>query len=68
LDFEEREFAVRLLVKEIELHFKKGEKQGETKIEAWGRRPTPLSVELRDYGSVKLRNQDEKYPREDSNL
>jgi len=27
-----------------------------------------LSVELRDYGSVKLRNQDEKYPREDSNL
>lgn len=68
LDFEERQFAVRLLVKEIELRFKKGEKQGEMKIQAWGRRPTPLSVELRDYRSAKLRNQDGRHPREDSNL
>ena len=68
LDFEERQYVVRLLVKEIELHFKKGEKQGEMRIQAWGRRPTPLTVELRDYRSAKLRNQDGRYPREDSNL
>ncbi len=67
LDFEERQYAVRLLVKEIELNFKKGDKQGEMKIQAWGRRPTPLSVELRDYRSSKLRNQDGRYPRLDSN-
>lgn len=68
LDFEERQYAVRLLVKEIQLHFEKGRKEGEMKIEAWGQRPTPLSVELRDYRSEKLRNQDGRHPRQDSNL
>ena len=68
LDFEERQYAVRLLVKEIRLRFKKGEKQGKMAVEAWGRRPKPLSVELSDYRSAKLRNQDGRYPREDSNL
>ena len=68
LDFEERQYAVRLLVKEIELRFRKGEKQGEMRIEAWGRRPTPLSVELRDYRSAKLRNHNGKYARQESNL
>jgi len=68
LDFEERQYAIRLLVKEIELNFKKGEKQGEMKIQAWGRRPTPLTVKLRDYRSAKLRNHDGRYPRQDSNL
>ncbi len=68
LDFEERQYAVRLLVKQIELNFEKGQSEGELKIQAWGRRPTPLSVELRDYRSSELRNQDGRYPREDSNL
>lgn len=67
LEFEERQYAVRLLVKEIQLNFEKGQKQGEMKIQAWGRRPTPLSVELRDYRSSKLRNQDGRHPRVDSN-
>lgn len=68
LEFEERQYAVRLLVKEIQLNFEKGQKQGEMKIQAWGRRPTPLSVELRDYRSAKLRNQDGRHPEQDSNL
>ncbi len=69
LDFEERQYAIRLLVKEIELHFEKGQKQGEMRIEAWGRHPTPVSVELGKYRSAKkLRNQDGRYPRQDSNL
>ena len=68
LEFEERQYAVRLLVKEIQLNFEKGQKQGEMKIQAWGRRPTPLSVELRDYRSAKLRNQNGRHPRRDSNL
>ena len=68
LDFEERQYAVRLLVKEIQLHFEKGKKEGEMRIEAWGRRPKPLSVELSAYRSAKLRNQDGRHPRQDSNL
>ena len=68
LDFDERQYAVRLLVKQIDLHFEKGKKEGEMKIEAWGRRPTPLSVELRDFRSGKLRNHDVRYARQDSNL
>jgi len=68
LDFEERQYAIRLLVKEIRLHFEKGKKQGKMEVEAWGRRPKPLSVELSDYRSAKLRNQDGRYPRQDSNL
>ena len=68
LDFEEQQYAVRLLVKEIQLHFEKGKKEGEMRIEAWGRRPKPLSVELSAYRSAKLRNQDGRHPRQDSNL
>ena len=68
LEFEDRQYAVRLLVKEIQLNFEKGQKQGEMKIQAWGCRPTPLSVELRDYRSAKLRNQDGRHPEQDSNL
>lgn len=68
LEFEERQYAVRLLVKEIRLDFEKGKKRGKMEVEAWGRRPKPLSVELSDYRSAKLRNQDGRYPREDSNL
>ena len=68
LDFEERQYAVRLLVKQIDLDFEKGQKNGQLKIEAWGQRPTPLSVELRDFRSRKLRNQDERLPGKDSNL
>lgn len=58
LTFEERQYAVRLLIKEIELDFKKKEKEGQLKIEAWGRSPTPLFVRLSDFRSRKLRNQD----------
>lgn len=68
LTFEERQYAVRLLIKEIELDFKKKEKEGQLKIEAWGRSPTPLSVRLSDFRSKKLRNQDARLPRQDSNL
>lgn len=57
-----------MLVKEIRLDFEKGKKRGKMEVEAWGRRPKPLSVELSDYRSAKLRNQDGRYPREDSNL
>lgn len=68
LEFEERQYAVRLLVREIELKFRKKEKEGELKIEAWGRSPTPLCVRLSDFRSKKLRNQDARLPRQDSNL
>ena len=61
LEFEERQYAVRLLVKQIDLHFEKGHNEGEMKVEAWGRRPTPLPVELRDFRSRKLRNHDVKH-------
>jgi len=67
LDFGERQYAVRLLVKQIDLNFEKGKKEGQLKIEAWGQRPTPLSVELRDFRSRKLRNQDVRLPEVDSN-
>ena len=68
LDFEERQYAIRLLIKEIELRFVKGEDQGEMRVQAWGRCPTPLAVELRNHREGKLRNHDARYPREDSNL
>ncbi|MCA9123913.1 MAG: recombinase family protein [Planctomycetaceae bacterium] len=63
LTFEERQYAVRLLIRQIELDFTKKEKEGRLKIEAWGRSPTPLSVQLGDFRSRKLRNQDARLPR-----
>ncbi|MCC9598926.1 recombinase family protein [Stieleria sp. JC731] len=68
LDFDERQYALRLLVKQISLSFKKKEKAGEIQIEAWGRRPTPLRVSLEKARNGKLRNQDGRLPRQDSNL
>jgi len=47
-----------LLVKEVKVVIKKGEKEGILTIEAWGRSPTPLKVRLDDLRSRKLRNQD----------
>jgi len=58
LEFSERQYAVRLLVKEVKVVIKKGEKEGILTIEAWGRSPTPLKVRLDDLRSRKLRNQD----------
>jgi site-specific DNA recombinase len=62
LTFEERQYAVRLLVKQVHLHFQKGESVGKMQIEAWGRRPTPLSVCLRDFRDRKLRNHAGRLP------
>ena len=62
LNFAERQYAVRLLVKQVQLHFEKGKLDGEMKIEAWGRRPTPLSVCLRDFRDRKLRNHAGRLP------
>jgi len=42
LEFDERQYATRLLLKQVTLNFKKKEKEGTIKIEAWGRRPKPL--------------------------
>ena len=58
LDFAERQYAVRLLVKEVHVLVHKGEKEGQLNIEAWGRSPTPLDVQVADFRSRKLRNQD----------
>ncbi|HEV3116211.1 MAG TPA: recombinase family protein [Gemmataceae bacterium] len=58
LDFAERQYAVRLLVKEVQVLVHKGEKEGQLNIEAWGRSPTPLDVQVADFRSRKLRNQD----------
>ncbi len=63
LTFDERQYAVRLLVKQVEMHFEKGNREGEMKIEAWGRSPKPLQVRIRDFRSDrKLRNQVERLP------
>ena len=68
LEFDERQYAVRLLLKQITLTFKKKEKEGEIKIEAWGRSPKPLKISLEKRKSKKLRNQDVRHPEQDSNL
>ncbi len=68
LEFDERQYALRLLLKEITLTFKKKEKEGEIKIEAWGRNAKPLQICLEKRKSKKLRNQDVRHPRQDSNL
>ena len=41
LDFDERQYALRLLIKQIQLKFKKKDPSGEIEIEAWGQRPLP---------------------------
>ena len=58
LAFSERQYAVRLLVREVRVLIRKGEKAGRLDIEAWGRSPTPLEVKVADFRSRKLRNQD----------
>ncbi len=63
LEFDERQYALRLLIKQISLHFEKRKKEGEIKIEAWGRRPTPLRGSLEKARNKKLRNQDGRLPR-----
>ena len=68
LEFDERQYALRLLLKEITLTFKKKEKEGEIKIEAWGRNPKPLQICLEKRKSKKLRNQDVRHPWQESNL
>ena len=65
LTFDERQYALRLLVKEIRLSFRKKEKEGQIKIEAWGRRPQPLKISLER--SKKLRNQNRRLPHLGSN-
>ncbi len=40
------------------VYFEKGKEEGRLKIKAWGRRPTPISVKLRDFTNRKLRNKD----------
>jgi site-specific DNA recombinase len=67
LDFEERRYAIRLLVREAKMRFKKKEEDGTMQIEAWGRSPTPLKIRLHDFRNGKLRNQDVWYTRRDSN-
>jgi site-specific DNA recombinase len=62
LTFQERQYAVRLLVKQVQLHFEKGNPTGQMKIEARGRRPTPLSVCLRDFRDRKLRSHAGRLP------
>jgi hypothetical protein len=68
LEFAERQYAVRLLVREAQVLIRKGEKEGRLNIEAWGRSPTPLDVRVADFRSRKLRNQDGWLPERDSNL
>ena len=53
LDFAERHYAVRLLVKEVSIRVQKGETEGQINIEAWGRSPTPLDVQVADFRSRK---------------
>jgi site-specific DNA recombinase len=63
LTFQERQYAVRLLVKQVEMHFEKGKCEGAIKIEAWGRSPKPLHIRLRDFREGrKLRNQVGRLP------
>ena len=68
LDFDERQYALRLLIKQIQLKFKKKEPSGEIEIEAWGQRPVPLGVSIARSRNGKLRNRDGRLPRQDSNL
>lgn len=67
LEFDEQQYALRLLIKQISLKFKKKEKAGEIKIEAWGQRPTPLRISLEKTQKQKLRNQDGRLPVKESN-
>ena len=67
LEFEERRYAIRLLVREAKMCFRKKGQDGTMHIEAWGRSPTPLNIRLRDFREGKLRNQDVWYARRDSN-
>ena len=46
LTFEERQYAVRLLVKQVEMHIEKGKCEGAVKTEAWRRSPKPLYIRL----------------------
>lgn len=62
LEFDERQYATRLLLKQVTLNFKKKEKEGSIKIEAWGRRPKPLKICLAKQPK-KLRNQNGRLPR-----
>ena len=68
LSFQEKQYAVRLLVQEVRVRFEKGKEKGQLAIKAWGRRPTRLSIRLQDFRKRKLRNQDGWLPGEDSNL
>ncbi|MHC4886082.1 MAG: recombinase zinc beta ribbon domain-containing protein [Planctomycetota bacterium] len=67
LEFTEKMQALRLLVKEIRVKFKKGAKEGEMLLEAWGRHDKPLKKRFRNLSEKKLRNQDVWYPLMDSN-
>jgi site-specific DNA recombinase len=62
LTFDERQYTLRLVIKQISLCFNKKEKEGQIKIEAWGRRPTPLKVSLEKTRNKKLRNQNGRLP------
>jgi site-specific DNA recombinase len=62
LEFAERQYAVRLLVKEVQVRVRKGQRQGRLSVEAWGRSPAPLAVQVADFRSRKLRNQDGRLP------
>jgi site-specific DNA recombinase len=68
LEFAERQYAVRLLVREVGVRIRKREKEGQIHVEAWGRSPTPLTVRVADFRSRKLRNQDGWLPKRDANL
>lgn len=65
LTFSEKQYAVRLLVQEVQLLFEKGKDAGQMKIKAWGRAPVPVKVKIADFR--KLRNQDVWLPELDSN-
>ena len=67
LTFDERQYVVRLMIQEIRIRYVKKAKEGEFKINAWGRSPKPLKTRL-DAIKKKLRNQDVWHPRQDSNL
>lgn len=65
LSFEERQGAIRLLVRDITLLFNRGEEVGEMRIRAWGRSPVPIKVKIADFR--KLRSHDVWLPGLDSN-
>ncbi len=68
LEFDEGQWALRFLLKEITLTFNKTKKEGEIKIGVWGRNPKPLQICLEKRKSKKLRNQDVRHPWQESNL